>query len=196
MLKSYFYEQGMEAGLDEAGRGCLAGPVVAAAVILPRNYQNKELRDSKKLSAKQKNHLEAEIKQVSLAWSVREASCQEIDQINILQATMLAMHRAIGSLALKPERLLIDGRYFKKYEDIPYECIIKGDDLYLSIAAASVLAKTYRDRLMLKLSGQYPNYGWESNAGYPTQKHRQAIQEFGLSPWHRTSFKTNSNPKS
>jgi len=179
----------MEAGCDETGRGCLAGPVVAAAVILPKNYQNKLLTDSKQLSKKQRIKLEKEIKTKALAWAIAEASHQEIDKINILNASFLAMHRAIDKLQEKPRLLLIDGNRFNPYPTVPHQCIIKGDATYLSIAAASVLAKNYRDRKMEQLGDDYPAYGWNTNVGYPTPGHREAIKEMGLSPWHRLSFR-------
>ena len=179
----------MEAGCDETGRGCLAGPVVAAAVILPKNYQNQLLTDSKQLTEKKRIKLEKEIKTKALAWAIAEASHQEIDEINILNASFLAMHRAIDKLNEKPQLLLIDGNRFNPYPTVPHECIIKGDSTYLSIAAASVLAKNYRDRIMEQLGEDYPSYGWNTNVGYPTPGHREAIREVGLSPWHRLSFR-------
>ena len=179
----------MEAGCDETGRGCLAGPVVAAAVILPKNYQNRLLTDSKQLSKKKRIKLEKEIKTKALAWAIAEASHQEIDKINILNASFLAMHRAIDKLQEKPRLLLIDGNRFNPYPTVPHQCIIKGDATYLSIAAASVLAKNYRDRKMEQLGDDYPAYGWNTNVGYPTPGHREAIKEMGLSPWHRLSFR-------
>lgn len=179
----------MEAGCDETGRGCLAGPVVAAAVILPKNYQNQLLTDSKQLTEKKRIKLEKEIKTKALAWAIAEASHQEIDEINILNASFLAMHRAIDKLNEKPQLLLIDGNRFNPYPTVRHECIIKGDSTYLSIAAASVLAKNYRDRIMEKLGEDYPAYGWNTNVGYPTPGHREAIREVGLSPWHRLSFR-------
>jgi len=179
----------MEAGCDETGRGCLAGPVVAAAVILPKNYQNRLLTDSKQLSKKKRIKLEKEIKTKALAWAIAEASHQEIDKINILNASFLAMHRAIDKLNEKPRLLLIDGNRFNPYPTVPHQCIIKGDATYLSIAAASVLAKNYRDRKMEQLGDDYPAYGWNTNVGYPTPGHREAIKEIGLSPWHRLSFR-------
>ncbi|MCZ6692442.1 MAG: ribonuclease HII [Bacteroidetes bacterium] len=189
MLKSAFSPDLMEAGCDETGRGCLAGPVVAAAVILPKNYQNRLLNDSKQLSKKKRIKLEKEIKTKALAWAIAEASHQEIDKINILNASFLAMHRAIDKLNEKPRLLLIDGNRFNPYPTVPHQCIIKGDATYLSIAAASVLAKNYRDRKMEQLGDDYPAYGWNTNVGYPTPGHREAIKEIGLSPWHRLSFR-------
>jgi ribonuclease HII len=188
MLKSYYNAQAVEAGLDEAGRGCLAGPVVAAAVILPKDYQNALLNDSKQLTKKQRNQLRVEITENALAWAVSEVSNQEIDQINILKASFLAMHRAVAQLTLQPEHLLIDGNRFVPYPLIPHTCIIKGDAKYLSIAAASVLAKTYRDNLMERLSQEFPQYGWGQNAGYPTPAHRAGIRAFGVCKHHRLTF--------
>lgn len=189
MLKSSFGSGKIEAGCDEAGRGPLAGPVVAAAVILPENYVNAILNDSKKLTKKVLEFLEVEIKRDALAWEVKEVSETEIDEINILNASFLAMHRAVDKLSIKPELLLIDGNRFKPYPDIAHECIVKGDGKYMSIAAASVLAKTHRDRVMTNAAQQYPGYGWETNAGYPTKKHREAIRQLGITPLHRKSFR-------
>lgn len=185
-----FYKEGViEAGCDEAGRGCLAGPVVAAAVILPADYSHQVLNDSKKLSLKQRNSIKDQIKTDAIAWAVGVVSHTEIDEINILNASFLAMHRAVDQLKTRPELLLIDGNRFKTYKDIPHETIIKGDGKYYSIAAASVLAKTYRDELMTDLHQEFPQYGWQSNAGYPTKAHRQAIRDFGVTPHHRMSFR-------
>ncbi len=178
----------LEAGIDEAGRGCLAGPVVAAAVILPSDYKHSLLTDSKKLNKRQREQLREEIYKDALCWAVGEASPQEIDAVNILQATYLAMHRAIAGLGTVPEYLLIDGNRFKPFEAVPHSCIIKGDGKYLSIAAASVLAKTHRDDLMCKLAEEHNLYGWEQNAGYPTAVHREAIALYGATPHHRQSF--------
>jgi ribonuclease HII len=189
MLKSCFTEDKIEAGLDEAGRGCLAGPVVAAAVILPKGYKHKFLNDSKKLSAKQREDLKQEIEREALHFAVCEVSEKEIDKINILNASFKAMHMALNKLKVVPELLLVDGNRFKKYKNIPHECIIEGDGKYLSIAAASILAKTYRDELMKNLAKQYPHYGWERNMGYGTEIHRDAIEKYGYSPLHRISFK-------
>jgi len=189
MLLSNYTEDKLEAGCDEAGRGCLAGPVVAAAVILPRTYQNPLINDSKQLSKKKRENLREEIIRVALAWSVAEVSNHEIDEINILNASFLAMHRAIDNLSARPELLLIDGNRFNPYNGIEHECIIKGDSKYLSIAAASILAKTSRDELMLELSKTYSGYGWEKNAGYPTAQHRNAIRKIGITPYHRKSFR-------
>lgn len=188
MLKSCFSPTLIEAGCDEAGRGCLAGPVVAAAVILPKDYTHKKLNDSKQLTREDRELLRTEIERDAIAWAIAEVTCDEIDLINILNASFKAMHRAIDKLTHKPELLLIDGNRFNPYAEIKHECIIKGDALYLSIAAASVLAKTYRDDYMLKLAQQFPGYGWETNVGYPTQQHRDGIRELGITPFHRKSF--------
>ncbi len=188
MLKSCFSPTLVEAGCDEAGRGCLAGPVVAAAVILPKDYKHKKLNDSKQLTREVRELLRTEIERDAIAWAIAEVTCEEIDDINILNASFKAMHRAIDKLAHKPELLLIDGNRFTKYAEVQHECIIKGDSLYLSIAAASILAKTYRDDYMLKLAAQFPGYGWETNAGYATQQHRDGIRELGITPFHRKSF--------
>jgi len=188
VLKSSFTSDLIEAGCDEVGRGCLAGPVVAAAVILPKNYLHELLNDSKQLTKEERIQLQDEIKRDALAWAVAEVSHQEIDKINILNASFLAMHHALDQLSLRPELLLIDGNRFKPYQEIKFECIIKGDASYLSIAAASVLAKTYRDELMEKLSIQYPGYGWQTNVGYPTEEHRDGIRNLGITPYHRRSF--------
>jgi ribonuclease HII len=189
MLKSYYSQIFIEAGCDEAGRGCLAGPVVASAVIFDKNYSHPVLTDSKKLNKKQREELKIEIQQEATCWAIGEASHEEIDDINILNASFLAMHRAIDQLKIKPELLLIDGNRFNTYHSISHTCIIKGDALYYSIAAASVLAKTYRDNLMRNLCHQYPDYGWETNVGYPTVGHRNALIIHGLSPYHRKTFK-------
>lgn len=183
-----FDKKKIEAGCDEAGRGCLAGPVVAAAVILPKKFKNSILDDSKKLSEKKRYVLRDIIEKEALAWAVGIVSPEEIDKINILNASFLAMHRAIDQLSTRPEQLLIDGNRFNPYSDTPHHCIIKGDGKYLSIAAASVLAKTYRDDIMLGLHKDYPNYDWDSNKGYPTKKHRLAILEHGITPHHRKTF--------
>lgn len=189
MLLSNFGSGKVEAGCDEAGRGPLAGPVVASAVILPADYQNELLNDSKQLKRSDREKLEIQIKAEALAWAVCEVSPEEIDEINILNASFLAMHRSVDQLKIKPGLLLIDGNRFKKYQSIPHECIVKGDGKYLSIAAASILAKVERDRIMTQAAQQYPGYGWESNAGYPTLKHRQAIRDLGITPLHRKSFR-------
>lgn len=188
MLKSHYYENLIEAGCDEAGRGCLAGSVYAAAVILPIDYQNELLNDSKKLSAKKRYLLREEIERDAVAWAVGVVTPEEIDKINILNASILAMHRALDQLAVRPEAVIIDGNRFKTYQDLPSTTIVKGDGKYLSIAAASILAKTYRDDYMLSLAKEYPQYDWQSNMGYPTKKHRLAICEHGVTPFHRKSF--------
>jgi len=190
-LKSAFTKNKIEAGCDEAGRGCLAGPVFAAAVILPKNYRNKELNDSKKLSAKQRYRLKDNIMKDAIAYAVAQVDTREIDEINILNASFKAMHLAIGQLKIRPDLLLIDGNRFKKYNDIPHHCIVKGDGKFLSIAAASILAKTFRDEYMQKLHAQHPEYDWENNKGYPTLKHKLAINEYGLTTFHRKSFNCN-----
>ncbi|MFM2251205.1 MAG: hypothetical protein RLZZ358_2135 [Bacteroidota bacterium] len=178
----------IEAGCDEVGRGCLAGPVVAAAVILPSDYRNPWIQDSKKLSKSTREELIQEIKGAALGWAIAEASVAEIDRINILQASFLAMERAIQQLPKAPEHLLIDGNRWKSTLHYPYTCVIKGDGKFASIAAASILAKVYRDDLMEKLGQEFPHYGWEQNAGYPTKKHREGIQSHGSCDWHRKSF--------
>jgi ribonuclease HII len=178
----------IEAGCDEVGRGCLAGPVVAAAVILPPNYHNPWIRDSKKLSKQIREDLIQEIKDSAIGWAIAEASAAEIDEINILQASFLAMERAIQQLPQAPEHLLIDGNRWKSSLPHSYTCVIKGDGKFASIAAASILAKVYRDELMEKLAREFPHYGWEQNAGYPTKKHREGIQSHGSCLWHRKSF--------
>ncbi len=188
MLKPHFQKEKIEAGCDEAGRGCLAGPVVAAAVILPKKYRHKVLNDSKQLTEKQRLDIKKDIISDAIAWGVGVASPGEIDDINILNASYLAMHRAIEKLKVAPELLLIDGNRFKPANDIPYECIIKGDGKFLSIAAASILAKTYRDDLMRQLALDFPGYGWETNVGYPTRAHRDGLKEMGSTPHHRMTF--------
>lgn len=189
MLKQFFSnKETIECGCDEAGRGCLAGPVVAAAVILPSDFSHPLLNDSKKLSDKQRRLLRPIIEQNAIAYCVGFVSNQEIDKINILQASFLAMNRAVEGLKQKPELLLIDGNRFNNKTDIAFQCIVKGDSLYQSIAAASILAKTYRDDYMLNLHKEFPNYHWDKNMGYPTKAHRQAIIENGISPFHRKSF--------
>jgi len=177
-----------EAGCDEAGRGCLAGPVVAAAVMLPKNYAHPLLNDSKQVSKKNRDILRENIMRDARSWGIGIVSPKEIDEINILNASFLAMHRAIDQLKKRPKLLLIDGNRFNPYPDLPHECMIKGDARFLSIAAASILAKTERDAIMTKLSAEFPHYGWESNAGYPTKKHRAAIKEHGSCNQHRKSF--------
>ena len=188
MLKSHYYEDLIEAGCDEAGRGCLAGSVYAAVVILPSDYQNELLNDSKKLTAKKRYTLREEIERDAIAWAVGIVTPEEIDKINILNASFLAMHRALDQLKVRPEAVIVDGNRFKPYQDLPSTTIVKGDGKYLSIAAASILAKTYRDDYMLSLAEEYPQYDWQSNMGYPTKKHRQAILEHGITPYHRKSY--------
>lgn len=188
MLKNY-YEQGrVEAGCDEAGRGCLAGSVYAAAVILPPDYHNERLNDSKKLTARQRYALRQDIECDAVAWAVGVVTPQEIDQINILNASILAMHRALDQLQVRPEAIIVDGNRFKPYRDLPHTTIVKGDGKYLSIAAASILAKTYRDDEMVRLAQEYPDYDWQHNMGYPTRKHREAIRQHGITPYHRRTF--------
>lgn len=188
MLLSYYDPQYIEAGCDEAGRGCLAGPVVAAAVILPRGFALADLNDSKQLSASKRLQLRYIIERDALAWAVASVSPADIDQINILQASFLAMHQAIAQLSIEPQHLLIDGNRFKPYRDIPHRCIVQGDAKYAAIAAASILAKTHRDAYMTQLHEQYPAYNWQRNKGYPTAEHRQAIALHGTTPQHRLSF--------
>ena len=188
MLQLSFSDK-IELGCDEAGRGCLAGPVVAAAVILPSNFKNKLLNDSKQLSKKNRDLLEIIIKKEALSFAIGIVSPQEIDEINILNASFLAMHRAIDKIKGKYELLLIDGNRFNKYKKVPHQCIVKGDEKFMSIAAASVLAKTARDKIMKELSEEFPQYGWESNQGYPTKKHRDGIRKFGANIYHRKSFR-------
>ena len=188
MLLSHYYEGLVEVGCDEAGRGCLAGSVYAAAVILPPDYENELLNDSKKLSAKKRYTLRAEIERDAVAWAVGVVTPEEIDKINILNASFLAMHRALDQLKVRPEAVIVDGNRFKPYQELPFTTIVKGDGQYLSIAAASILAKTYRDDYMQALAKEYPQYDWQSNMGYPTKKHRKAISEHGVTPYHRKSF--------
>jgi ribonuclease HII len=195
MLKSSFTNSQIEAGCDEAGRGCLAGPVFAAAVILPLDYKNDLLDDSKKIPEKLRKKLRNQIEQDALAFAVASVNEQTIDEINILNASILAMHRSIQKLKRKPQLLLIDGNRFKSYPDIPHHCIIKGDGKYLSIAAASVLAKTYRDEFMEKMHHEFPVYGWLSNKGYPTPAHKNAIMENGICKLHRKTFGINKQMK-
>lgn len=187
-LLPFFLEDVIEAGCDEAGRGCLAGPVFAAAVILPSDFECEELNDSKKLTEKIRYKLRPIIEEKALAWAVGVVSAEEIDQINILNASFLAMHRAVEKLGMEPEHLIIDGNRFKKYKEVSHDCVVKGDGKYLSIAAASVLAKTYRDDYMNEIDKQYPAYRWSKNKGYPTKDHRKAIEEFGPTEHHRKSF--------
>lgn len=188
MLKKFHTKGRIEAGCDEAGRGCLAGPVYAAAVILPETYNNKWLNDSKKLSDKDRYELRPEIEEKALAWAIGVVSQQEIDEINILNASFLAMHRALDQLRVQPECLLIDGNRFNSYKTIAHNCIIGGDAKFMSIAAASILAKTYRDDFMKEISLRYPDYCWHKNMGYPTKGHREAIRQFGVTEFHRLSY--------
>ena len=196
MLASHYYEGKVEAGCDEAGRGCLAGSVYAAAVILPDGYQNELLNDSKQLTEKRRYALRETIERDAVAWAVGIVTPEEIDKINILNASILAMHRALDQLKVRPEAIIVDGNRFKPYRpvvngsavNIPYTTIVKGDGKYLSIAAASILAKTYRDDYMNQLAEEYPQYDWRSNKGYPTKKHRDAIREYGITPYHRKSY--------
>lgn len=187
-LKSYFHEGLTEAGCDEAGRGCLAGSVYAAAVIFPSDYHNDALNDSKQLSERQRNALRSIIERDALSWALGIVTAEEIDKINISNASILAMHRALDALTIRPEAVIVDGNRFKPYKDVPYTTVIKGDGKYLSIAAASILAKTYRDDYMLEQASVYPQYGWEQNKGYPTKAHRDAIRKHGASPIHRRTF--------
>ena len=189
MLKSHYFTDLIEAGCDEAGRGCLAGSVFAAAVILPVDYENALLNDSKKLTEKQRYALRTQIETDALAWAVSEVSADEIDKINILNASILAMHRALDGLKIRPQAVIVDGNRFKPYGTLPHETIVKGDAKFLSIAAASILAKTYRDDYMNNLALQHPVYQWDVNKGYPTKAHRAAIEEHGISPFHRKTFK-------
>ena len=188
MLKSHYYEGKIEAGCDEAGRGCLAGSVYAAAVILPENYQNDLLNDSKLLTEKRRYQLREIIQHDAVAWAVGIVTPEEIDKINILNASILAMHRALDQLKVRPEAIIVDGNKFKPYQKLPHTTIVKGDGKYLSIAAASILAKTYRDDYMNELAKEYPQYDWLSNKGYPTKKHRDAIRQYGITPYHRKSY--------
>lgn len=188
MLKNAYYINKVEAGCDEAGRGCLAGSVFAAAVILPPDYENELLNDSKQLSEKKRYLLRSMIEKDALAWAVGVVTAAEIDKINILNASILAMHRALDALSVRPEAIIVDGNRFKPYHGVPYTTIVKGDGKYLSIAAASILAKTYRDDYMEAIAEEFPQYDWRSNKGYPTKKHRAAIKEYGISPYHRKSF--------
>ena len=194
MLSSHYYEGLVEAGCDEAGRGCLAGSVYAAAVILPEDYQNALLNDSKQLTEKRRYELREIIQRDAVAWAVGVVTPEEIDKINILNASILAMHRALDQLQVRPEAIIIDGNRFKPYKDpadgkpLPHTTIVKGDGKYLSIAAASILAKTYRDDYMNDLAKEYPQYDWLSNKGYPTKKHRDAIRQYGITPYHRKSY--------
>lgn len=189
MLKPFLQEQLTEAGCDEAGRGCFAGPVFAAAVILPRDFSHPLLNDSKQLSAEQRNSLRPLIEEKAVAFAVASVSNEEIDHINILKASFKAMHLAIAQLKEQPGLLLIDGNRFTRYPRVPHQCIVKGDGIYMSIAAASILAKTYRDEWMLKLHEEFPHYGWNTNKGYGTAVHRKALEQYGLCKYHRQSFR-------
>lgn len=188
MLQSHYYEGLVEAGVDEAGRGCLAGPVYAAAVVLPFGYEQPLLNDSKQLTDRQRRELRPIIERDAVAWAVGIATNEEIDRINILNASILAMHRALDQLAAEPQAVIVDGNRFKPWRDKPYTTIVKGDGKMMAIAAASILAKTYRDDCMAELANDFPQYGWEQNKGYPTRQHRDAIRRHGLSPHHRLSF--------
>ncbi len=188
MLQPYFDKKLIEAGCDEAGRGCLAGPVFAAAVILPKNFKNKLLNDSKQLTEQARYELRPIIEKEAIAWAVAEVNNLEIDEINILNASFLGMHRAIDKLKIKPELLLIDGNRFKLYKKLEHVCVVKGDEKYMSIAAASILAKTYRDDYMRAMAQKFPEYSWENNMGYPTKKHREAIRKHGPTKLHRMTF--------
>lgn len=193
MLKNYLHEDLLEAGCDEAGRGCLAGPVTAAAVIMPADYRNPMLNDSKKLSRKKREILRTEIENLAVDYAVAFIDNHEIDEINVLKASILGMHRALDELKIRPQFILVDGNKFYQYTDIAHSCVIKGDGKYVSIAAASILAKTYRDEYMRKLHDSFNNYGWDRNKGYPTKQHREAIGKHGITPFHRRSFQlTNS----
>ena len=189
MLKSNFQQNLIEAGCDEVGRGCIAGPVIAAAVILKKNYKNHKIIDSKKLTAKMRKYLEKEIKNDALDWAVASINNVKIDKHNILNASILAMHKALDKLKLRPEFIVVDGNKFNPYRRTEHECIINGDNKFLSIAAASILAKNYRDIYMTKLSNIYSEYSWETNFGYPTRAHREAIKRYGITKYHRKSFK-------
>jgi ribonuclease HII len=195
MLLPHYYDGLIEAGCDEAGRGCLAGAVYAAAVILPPDYQNELLNDSKQLSERRRYQLREQIERDAVSWAVGIVGPEEIDEINILNASILAMHRALDQLSVRPQAIIVDGNRFKPYKNaqdgdklLPHTCIVKGDGKYLSIAAASILAKTYRDDYMNRLAEEYPQYDWRSNKGYPTKKHRAAIKECGITPYHRKSY--------
>ena len=187
-MASHYYTGMVEAGCDEAGRGCLAGSVYAAAVILPDGYENPLLNDSKQLTEHRRYELRQQIERDAVSWAVGIVTADEIDKINILNASILAMHRALDKLSVRPEAIIVDGNRFKPYQKVPYTTIVKGDGKYMAIAAASILAKTYRDDYMNELAVQYPQYDWQRNKGYPTKKHRQAIKEFGITPFHRKSY--------
>ena len=188
LLLPHYYEGKIEAGCDEAGRGCLAGSVYAAAVILPDGYENPLLNDSKQLTEKRRYELREQIERDAVAWAVGIVTAEEIDKINILNASILAMHRALDQLKVRPEAVIVDGNRFKKYQDLPHTTIVKGDGKYMAIAAASILAKTYRDDYMNQLAKEYPQYDWQKNKGYPTKKHREAIRQYGTTPYHRMSY--------
>ena len=188
MLKSHYMDNVVEAGCDEAGRGCLAGSVYAAAVVFPENYENAAINDSKQLSDHRRKELRRIIERDALAWAVGIVTPEEIDHINILNASILAMHRALDALSLRPQHIIVDGNRFRRYHDIPHQTVVKGDGKFLSIAAASILAKTYRDDYMDKLHEEYPVYDWLSNKGYPTRRHREALRQYGITPYHRRSF--------
>ena len=194
MLQQFLIDGRIEAGCDEAGRGCLAGPVTAAAVILPPHFSNDLINDSKQLTEHQRDALRPVIEREAVAWAVAMIDPAEIDRINILNASILAMHRAISQLKVRPEALLIDGNRFKPYPGIPHTTIVKGDSKMMCIAAASILAKTHRDEYMRRIAGEYPQYGWDKNKGYPTRDHRAAMAEFGTSPYHRMSFRLLKQP--
>ncbi|MDE5882255.1 MAG: ribonuclease HII [Muribaculaceae bacterium] len=189
MLKPFLNEGIIEAGCDEAGRGCLCGPVSCAAVILPPDFECPELNDSKQLSEKKRAQLRPIIEEKALAWAVVMVEAEEIDRINILQASITGMHRALDALSIRPEHILVDGNRFRKYNDIPHTTVVKGDATYMSIAAASILAKTHRDELMERLAEEFPDYGWAVNKGYPTKAHRAAIAIHGVTPYHRLTFR-------
>ena len=188
MLLPYLHENLTEAGCDEAGRGCLAGAVYAAAVILPRDFRDGRLNDSKQLTERQRYALREVIEREAVAWAVGVVSPQERDEVNILRASILAMHRALDGLSVRPQHVLVDGNRFRPYRDVPHTTVVKGDGKYLSIAAASILAKTHRDDYMLRLHGEFPGYGWDRNKGYPTRQHREAIAKYGTTPYHRLTF--------
>ena len=188
MLEPYYHSGVIEAGCDEAGRGCLAGPVYAAAVIMPPDFRNDILNDSKQLTEKKRYQLREIIEREALAWAVGIVDNHEIDEINILRASILAMHRALDQLMVRPEEVIVDGNRFYKYRNLPHTTIVKGDGKYMSIAAASILAKTYRDDFMLKIHKEYPLYHWDKNKGYPAKVHREAIRQYGTTPYHRMSY--------
>ena len=188
MLEPYYHSGVIEAGCDEAGRGCLAGPVYAAAVIMPRDFRNDMLNDSKQLTEKKRYQLREIIEREALAWAVGIVDNHEIDEINILRASILAMHRALDQLKVRPDEVIVDGNRFYKYRELPHTTIVKGDGKYMSIAAASILAKTYRDDFMLSIHKEYPMYHWDKNKGYPAKVHREAIRQYGTTPYHRMSY--------